>query len=192
MIISNSSRPLLTICGNINLVVISKLFRDTFRARHQTRESAAEQFLPRSGPGFLNVPGPQTILWESRGRVMEPVTEIRRQPPSVWLPSARPFKLPTVFDVSISLEQPLKCDLNPGLGMCQISRRKESRNDIDSEATHPSLTGRVAKVLTRELVYYILLGTLRGSQKYHWPVLRFPFGEKTRRMPSPRSTKVSG
>ena len=33
--------------------------------------------------------------------------------------------------------------------------------------SHPSLNGRVAKILTRELVYYILLGTLRGSQKYH-------------------------
>ena len=32
---------------------------------------------------------------------------------------------------------------------------------------HPSLNGRVAKILTRELVYYILFGTLRGSQKYH-------------------------
>ena len=32
------------------------------------------------------------------------------------------------------------------------------------------------KFLTRELVYYILFGTLRGSQKYHWPVLRVPLG----------------
>ena len=33
--------------------------------------------------------------------------------------------------------------------------------------SHPSLNGRVAKILTQELVYYILLGTLKGSQKYH-------------------------
>ena len=42
--------------------------------------------------------------------------------------------------------------------------------------SHPSLAGQSTKLLTRELVYYILLGTLRGSQKYHWPVLRVPFG----------------
>ena len=33
--------------------------------------------------------------------------------------------------------------------------------------SHPSLKGRVAKIATRKLVYYILIGTLRGSQKYH-------------------------
>ena len=47
---------------------------------------------------------------------------------------------------------------------------------LTTDSAHPSLNGRVAKILTRELVYYILLGTLRGSQKYHWPVLRVPFG----------------
>ena len=42
--------------------------------------------------------------------------------------------------------------------------------DVDSDnddVAHPSLNGRVAKIMTRELVYYILLGTIRGSQKYH-------------------------
>ena len=41
--------------------------------------------------------------------------------------------------------------------------------------THPSLDGHSRKILTRELVYYILLGTLRSAQKCLWSNLRVEF-----------------
>ena len=41
--------------------------------------------------------------------------------------------------------------------------------------THPSWMGRMTKVVTREMVYYILSGTPRGTQKYLWPNLRASF-----------------
>ena len=41
--------------------------------------------------------------------------------------------------------------------------------------THPSLDGHSRKIVTREVVYYILLGTLRSAQKCLWSNLRDEF-----------------
>ena len=43
------------------------------------------------------------------------------------------------------------------------------------KSTHPSLKGISRKIVTRELVYYILLGTLRSAQKCLWSNLRASF-----------------
>ena len=92
-------------------------------------ESEAEQFLP---PDFLNVPGPRTILWESRGKRGNRLQSVA---PSVRLPSARPFKPPTVFDVSFrflsSSHQNVTLILDPE---CVRFRDRHSYNDIDREA----------------------------------------------------------
>ena len=41
--------------------------------------------------------------------------------------------------------------------------------------SHPSLDGHSRKIVTRELVYYVLLGTLRSAQKCLWSNLRVEF-----------------
>ena len=52
-------------------------------------------------------------------------------------------------------------------------------NPISCTKAHPSLDGHSRKIMTRELVYYILLGTLRSAQKCLWSNLRADFlGEK--------------
>ena len=47
------------------------------------------------------------------------------------------------------------------------SERPETDLRGKDEDSHPSIACKSTKILTRELVYNILLGTLRGSQKYH-------------------------
>ena len=51
---------------------------------------------------------------------------------------------------------------------------KELRLLLNKES-HPSLDGHSRKIMTRELVYYILLGTLRSAQKCLWSNLRASF-----------------
>ena len=46
---------------------------------------------------------------------------------------------------------------------------------VPTNAPHPSLDGHSRKIVTRELVYYILLGTLRSAQKCLWSNLRVEF-----------------
>ena len=54
-------------------------------------------------------------------------------------------------------------------GYCQAQSR------LSGQVTHPSWMGQVTKIMTREVVYYILSGTLRGTQKCLWSNLRVEF-----------------
>ena len=45
----------------------------------------------------------------------------------------------------------------------------------DSNLAHPSWMGHLPKILTGEVVYYILTGTPRAPQKYYWSGLRVEF-----------------
>ena len=54
-------------------------------------------------------------------------------------------------------------------------KEKSSHLKETASTAHPSLDGHSRKIVTRELVYYILLGTLRSAQKCLWSNLRVEF-----------------
>ena len=79
-------------------------------------------------------------------------------------PNTFPFHSPVTLSQSLEICTSF-IDLQSSSFRSQLrSRFSKSPAPVLS---HPSLAGKVTKILTRELVYYILLGTLRGYQKYH-------------------------